>query len=155
MTTDVASGPGDTGEPPANLAKLNANIARIEELTQRLVQALAHKRAPDPGVEAPAPDLFATAATAYWKEMLENPGKLIESQVGYWGKAVRHYVEAQHLLAQGRLEPPADRGARDRRFANPLWDTHPYFNFLKQQYLINVEAVETVVREIQDVTPLE
>ena len=133
MTTDVASGPGDPGEPPANLAKLNANIARIEELTQRLVHALAQRRAPDPAVEAPGPHLFASAAAAWWTEMLENPGKLIEAQVGYWGKALRHYVEAHHALSQGRLEPPADRNPADRRFAHPLWDSQPWFNFLKQQ----------------------
>ncbi len=155
MTTDVASGPGDPGEPPANLAKLNANIARIEELTQRLVHALAQRRAPDPAVEAPGPHLFASAAAAWWTEMLENPGKLIEAQVGYWGKALRHYVEAHHALSQGRLEPPADRNQADRRFANPLWDSHPWFNFLKQQYLFNVESLQAAVAELRDLPPLE
>jgi polyhydroxyalkanoate synthase len=163
MTTDVASGPGDPAEPPANLAKLNANIARIEELTQRLVHALSQRRLPDPGVEAPGPDLFADAAAAWWTEMLENPGKLIEAQVGYWGKALRHYVAAQQALSQGRTEPPAGgdpaarpaRPAADRRFANPLWDSHPWFNFLKQQYLLNVEALETAVAELRDIPPLE
>lgn len=155
MTTDVASGPEGSGKPPANIDRLSANIARIEELTQRLVQALSHRQAPNPAVEAPGPEFFATVAAAYWKEMMENPGKLIEAQVGYWGKALRHYVEAQQALAQGRLEPPADRSPQDRRFANPLWDTHPWFNFLKQQYLFNVEALERTVRELPDVTPLE
>src|SRR5690606_26832879 len=155
MTTDVASGPENPEKPPANIDKLNANIARIEELTQRLVQALSHKGTPNPEVEAPGPEFFAKAAAAYWAEMLDNPGKLIEQQVSYWGKALRHYVEAQHALAQGRLEPPSDRSPKDRRFANPLWHTHPYFNFLKQQYLFNVEALESAVAELQDVTPLE
>ena len=175
MTTDVASGPGNPGDPPGNLAKLNANIARIEELTQRLVQALSHRRATEPGVEAPGPDLFARAATAWWAEMLENPGKLIEAQVGYWGKALRHYVEAQQALSQGRAGPAAGgdpaaspaampaaslaaspaRPVTDRRFANPLWDSHPWFSFLKQQYLLNVEALESAVAELRDVSPLE
>ena len=155
MTTDVASGPESPEEPPANIDKLNANIARIEELTQRLVQALSHRGAPNPEVEAPGPEFFAKAAAAYWTQMLENPGKLIEQQVSYWGKALRHYVEAQHALAQGKLQPPADESPKDRRFANPLWNTHPYFNFLKQQYLFNVEALESAVAELQDVTPLE
>lgn len=55
MTTDVASGPENPEKPPANIDKLNANIARIEELTQRLVQALSHKGTPNPEVEAPGP----------------------------------------------------------------------------------------------------
>lgn len=155
MTTDVPSGHEAPAGPPPNIARLNANIARIEELTQRLVQSLSHRRAANPALEAPGPEFFVKAATAFWQEMVENPGKLIESQIGYWGKALRHYVEAQQALAQGKLEPPPDRSPKDRRFANPLWDTHPYFNFLKQQYLFNVEALEKAVAELEDVTPLE
>ncbi len=159
MTTDVARGPGDPGDPPANLAKLNANIARIEELTQRLVRALSQRRASDPNVEAPGPDLFARAATAWWAEMLENPGKLIEAQVGYWGKALRHYAEAQQALSESRAGPPAapaaGQGPKDRRFANPLWDSHPWFSLLKQQYFLNVEALESAVSDLRDLSPLE
>lgn len=155
MTTDVASGPGDVAEVPANIARLNANIARIEELTQRLVRALAQKRPVSPAVEAPGPEFFANATKAFWQEMVENPGKLIEAQVAHWGKALRHYIEAQQVLARGRLAPPEDRSPADRRFANPLWETHPWFNFLKQQYLFNVDALEKAIGELGDLAPEE
>ena len=73
------------------------------------------------------------AAAAYLAEMMQNPAKLLEHQVGHWGKSLKHYLEAQQKLAAGKFEAPDDPGPKDKRFANPLWDTNPYFNFLKQQ----------------------
>ena len=40
-------------ETPANLDRLNENLARIEELSQRLVSALATKKPKHPGLEGP------------------------------------------------------------------------------------------------------
>lgn len=80
--------------------------------------------------------------------MMHNPAKLIEHQLEFWGKSVKHYVEAQHLLAQGKLEAPTDETPKDRRFSHELWDTNPYFNFIKQQYLMNAAAVQQAVEDI-------
>jgi len=129
---------------------LTENIAKIEELSQRLVAALAKKRALRPGLQAPGQELYLRAASAYFSELTANPSKIFEQQVGYWGKALKHYVDAQQTLMKGKLQPPADRGPADPRFANPLWDEHPYFNFLKQQYLFSSEAISEAVEDLDD-----
>ena len=40
------------------------------------------------------------------------------------------------------LTAPEDPGPRDKRFANPLWDTNPWFNLIKKQYLTNADAMK-------------
>lgn len=131
-----------------SLDVINQNVAKIEELSQRLVSAIANKRQYDSGLAAPGQDLFVKAAGAYWAEMISNPGKMIEHQAAYWGKTLQHFVEAQKALASGKLEVPEDNTPRDRRFSNPLWSTHPYFNFVKQQYFLNAEAVQSAVAQL-------
>ncbi len=131
-----------------NVAKLEANLARVEELTQRLLKVMGQGRSVAPSLQGPSQDLYVKAATAYMTEMMHNPAKLIEHQLEFWGKSVKHYVEAQHLLAQGKLEPPTDETPKDRRFSHELWDTNPYFNFIKQQYLMNAAAVQQAVEDI-------
>jgi polyhydroxyalkanoate synthase len=133
--------------------RLKANLAQIEELSQRMVAALARKQPTDPGIQGPAPELFLRMGSAYLAEMAQNPAKIIEHQVQWWGKTLAHYVEAQAQLARGRLAAPPDPGPKDPRFANPLWDTHPYFNFIKQQYLLNAEAVHNAVEALDDLDP--
>lgn len=146
MTTNVAP-------TSAEANKMNESIAKIEALSQRLVAALAQKRAGNPALESPGVDLYAKATAAFWKEAVHNPANLIEQQVQFWGDALKHYAEAQQLLAQGKLEAPPDPGPKDRRFSNPLWETHPYFNFVKRQYLRNAEAVESTVQGLEGLTP--
>ena len=140
-----------TNENPTgqNLSKLNENLARIEELSQRMIAALAKKPPADPNLQAPNHELFAKAAATYMNEMMTNPSKIIEHQVSYWGKALKHYVEAQQNLAKGKLEAPPDSTPTDKRFSNPLWETHPYFNYVKQQYLMNSEAIENAITQME------
>ncbi|PVA06948.1 class I poly(R)-hydroxyalkanoic acid synthase [Thalassorhabdomicrobium marinisediminis] len=154
MTTD-GSGKTEIPIPDAALSKLEANTAKIQDLTTRLMAMMANKRTVPVDLQAPAPDLYAKAQLAYWQDMVQNPAKLIEQQVGYWGQTLQHFVEAQQALASGKLEAPEDRTPGDRRFKNPLWQTHPYFNFLKQQYLRNAEAVEQTLSGIEGLAPEE
>ena len=137
-----------TAEPKANLEKLEANLAKVEELTQRLLTVMGQGRAVPPALQGPSQDLYMKAASAYMAEMMQNPGKLLEHQLEFWAKSVKHFVEAQHLLAQGKLQPPSDDTPQDRRFAHELWNTNPYFNFIKQQYMMNAEAIQQAVEDI-------
>lgn len=131
-----------------NVTKLEENLSRIEELTQRLLIAMNPKRHVPTALQGPSPDLYARAASAYMSEMVNNPGKILEQQIAFWGKSLKHFVESQHLLVQGRLEHPVDNTGPDRRFAHELWDTNPYFNFIKQQYLMNADAIRDAISTI-------
>ena len=142
MTTKVTN-------PSPDVEKLSANLARLEDLSQRLVAAVAQKRPANPALEGPGPELLAKTMTAFWSEAVQNPTKLIEQQAAYWGKALQHYIDAQQMLAQGKFAPPEDTTPKDRRFSNPLWQSHPYFNFIKQQYLRNVEALDEAVQGLE------
>ncbi|MFP4327686.1 MAG: PHA/PHB synthase family protein [Paracoccaceae bacterium] len=143
----------DAADP--KLDRMAENLKRVEQLSQRLISAMTHKRTPNPAIQGPNQDLFAKAATAYWAEWMQNPAKLLEHQIEYWGKSVTHFVEAQHKLARGQLDPPEDDTPGDPRFVHPLWQTHPYFNFVKQQYLIYAQAVQQAVEDIDDLDPVE
>ena len=95
----------EEGETGPDLAQLNVNLAKIEELSQRLLVAFGQKEETDAGVQGPGQELFVKAATAYAAEIMANPTKMIEDQVSYWGKSFKHYVDAQthhHIVNRGR-----------------------------------------------------
>ena len=128
-----------------NSDKLTANLAKIEALSQRMVAAMAQRKQADQALYGPDQAVYLKAAAAYLAEMMQNPAKIIQLQASYWGKSLQHYVDAQKALASGEFKAPADGTPKDRRFANPLWETHPFFNFIKQQYMMNAEAVTSAV----------
>ena len=146
MATEDSPDGTELQQPSARLAE---NLARLEVLTARLTQLMATKKQVPPSLQAPGQDLYLKAANAWFSEMMTNPAKLVEHQMGYWGKTLQHYVEAQQKLAKGDLTPPEDHTPKDRRFSNPLWDEHPYFNYLKQQYLMNAEAISRAVEDLE------
>ncbi|MBP1804749.1 class I poly(R)-hydroxyalkanoic acid synthase [Rubellimicrobium aerolatum] len=128
-----------------NLELIEANRKKIDELTKRLVAVMSRRRKVPAALQGPSQELYLKAAQAWMAEAVEHPAKMIELQAGYWGRTLAHFAEAQAALAKGPFKAPEDPGPKDRRFANPLWDTHPWFNFWKQQYLINAEAVQKAV----------
>ncbi|MFT4151371.1 MAG: class I poly(R)-hydroxyalkanoic acid synthase [Paracoccaceae bacterium] len=135
--------------------RLTENLQKMEGLTQRLAAAMARRRQADPALAGPSGEVYTKAAAAYLAEMMQNPAKILEHQVGYWGKTLKHYVEAQQALAGGELKAPPDETPRDRRFANPLWETHPFFNYLKQQYLLNSEAMTNALSDMKIDDPVD
>ena len=138
-----------------NLDNLTENLKKVEQLSERLTQVLAHRSTHNAALDGPNQELYSKAVTAYWNEAMRDPGKVLEHQLQFWSKSVTHFVEAQSALAQGKLQAPSDPGPKDRRFSNPLWDSHPYFNFIKQQYLINADAVTQAVEAVSDLDAME
>jgi polyhydroxyalkanoate synthase len=133
----------------AKLDVMTANLAKIEALSARLMTALSQKKQTDPGVQGPGQEMYMKAAAAYLAEMMQNPAKVMEQQISYWGKTMTHMVEAQKALASGELRAPVDNSPKDRRFSNPLWETHPAFNFVKQQYFFNAEAIQNALQDME------
>ncbi|MFG6590736.1 PHA/PHB synthase family protein [Sulfitobacter sp. 1A12157] len=152
MTTESEN--PEIAEPQA-LSRMAQNLKKVEELSKRLTRVMAQREGHQPALDGPNQQLFAKAAQSYWAEAMTNPARLMEHQMGYWTKSVAHFVEAQKALAKGGLAPVEEDAPTDKRFANPLWQTHPYFNFIKQQYLINAEALRQAVEDAQDMDPAE
>jgi polyhydroxyalkanoate synthase len=146
MTTTEDRSPELTEE---HLERLKENMNKVEALSKRLVEVMAGKTAHSPALDGPNQDLFAKAATAYMTEAWQNPAKLLEHQIEFWGKSVLNFAEAQQALASGNTDA-AEPGPKDKRFSNPMWDTNPYFRFVRQQYQTNAEAIAQAVASVDD-----
>ncbi|MFY0691942.1 MAG: class I poly(R)-hydroxyalkanoic acid synthase [Paracoccaceae bacterium] len=153
MTTDTET--ADDQISSEKLERLQENMTRIDDLSKRLMAALSQKKQADPSLQAPGHDIYAKAAGAYFAEMMSNPARIFEQQVSYWGKSLKHYVDAQQALASGKFVAPEDTGPADRRFQSELWDTHPYFNFIKQQYLYSSEAITNAMTDLEGLDEAE
>ncbi|KIC25636.1 MULTISPECIES: PHA/PHB synthase family protein [unclassified Leisingera] len=132
-----------------SIEKLKENLTRVEELSKRLADVMSRKVPHNPALDGPNQELYARAATAYWAEAMQNPAKILEQQVEYWSKSVLNFAEAQKALA-GKPESTDDGGPKDRRFSNPLWESSPYFSFVKQQYMTNADAIRKAVQDAVD-----
>ncbi len=152
MTTKTTD---QDAQSEASMTRMAENLKKVETLTERLGQVMTHRKTHQAALDGPNQQLFSKAGQAYMAEALANPSKLMEHQVAYWTKTVTHFMEAQQALASGKLKAPEDRTGEDKRFASEMWKTHPFFNFIKQQYLINAEAIQQAVDDLEDMDPRE
>ncbi|MEP5761386.1 MAG: class I poly(R)-hydroxyalkanoic acid synthase [Litoreibacter sp.] len=150
MTTKT--GNSDEKVNTEKLERLNDNIAKMDILAKRLVNAMSHKKKADPGLQGPGADVYMKAATAYMSEVVANPSKMIERQVNYWSKTLAHYSEMQESLSNPDAEAePARKKTTDRRFKSELWDSNPYFSMIKQHYLYSSETITDAVRDLEGI----
>ncbi|MBO9444582.1 class I poly(R)-hydroxyalkanoic acid synthase [Ruegeria sp. R14_0] len=134
---------------PEHLERLKENMGKVEELSKRLVEVMARKKGHNPALDGPNQELYAKAASAYWAEAMQNPSKLLEQQIEFWGKSVLNFAEAQQALV-GKESSDPKSGPVDKRFSNPLWETNPYFRLIRQQYQTNAEAISQAVASVED-----
>lgn len=94
---------------------------------------------PDEGAEI-AKTLGAVAQ--YW---LQDPKRLVEAQKNISLDLINLWNATLHHVSGDKPEPVAAMPARDARFADPEWNEHPYFNFLKQAYFLGSNWVQGLV----------
>lgn len=132
--------------------KLKANLDRLEALTVRLTAALAKRRMTSPDLTAPGNALYAKAATAYFAEMMTHPEKLIEQQVHMWRGTLANLTQAMTSASEPDASAKSAAAKPDGRFRSPAWDANPYFNFLKQQYLLSSDVM---AKSVEDLSALD
>src|ERR1700716_2404245 len=73
-----------------------------------------------------------------WQSMMTTPGKLLEAQLELAKSLTDVATRDANAAASGQAPAPpvVTPEATDRRFSNPVWTTNPYFDALKQGYLL-------------------
>src|SRR5215210_7445942 len=101
---------------------------------------------------APALGTLAQLQRAWWRQ----PYKAFEAQVTLWTSCfdLWHSSLCRFMGLQNGRAGPADISApQDSRFKHPAWSENPYFDFLKQSYLITSRWADTLVNGVEDLDP--
>ena len=131
-------------EKTTQLDELKDNFEKIDALTKRLIAIMAQQKADQPDQANASNELFFKAASSYFAQMMNNPAKLIESQVRYYKASIEAWSDFQASMIGG----VQDDKPKDRRFRDEAWQANPYFNIIKQQYLLSSEVIKDSVAEI-------
>ena len=130
-------------EKTPQLDELRENFEKIDALTKRLIAIMAQQKAEQPEQSNASTELFLKAASSYFAQMMNNPAKLIESQVRYYKASIEAWSDFQASMIGAAQDAEVDR-----RFRDEAWQTNPYFNMIKQQYFLSSEVIKDSVAEI-------
>ena len=85
-----------------------------------------------------------------------QPHKVLEAQVAVWSRCwdVWHSSMRRFMgLENGAARPLAISLPVDPRFKHPAWSENPYFDWLRQSYLITSHWAETLVNSVDGLDP--
>lgn len=127
------------------------NLARVMEQGGKALAAYLKPRETQDFGDAKAEemvDVFKTLnqVAEYW---LSDPQRAAAAQ----GELAKRYMELWAMtvkrMAGENTEPVMAADPKDRRFSDPDWNNNPFFDALKQAYLLTSDWAERMVREAE------
>jgi polyhydroxyalkanoate synthase len=141
--------PSDSNQPSGEELSWKENLEKIDELSERLVQVLNSRKASRPELGGPDQDLYVQAASAYFSQMLSDPGKMFAQQVGQFKQSLEYLSELQNQTDDKNTDAPKSSNTPDKRFSSELWQVNPFFNMVRQQYLVSSKAAKEAVSNLE------
>jgi len=87
------------------------------------------------------------------ERMLTEPDKLMQAQSSYMQGMMGLYQNMAKRMQGEEVEPVVQPGPGDRRFKDDIWNENPYFDFLKQSYLLASQSILGTVRSVETLDP--
>ena len=135
----------DTNIPAFDPKALAEAVADIAGQSHALMQAyISHQgRGFDPlGLNKAFLDL-----TAY---LMKNPAKILDAHFSAWNSYFDLWINMTNRYMGKDSEPVASPHDGDRRFRSELWQQNPFFDFLKQSYLVAANTVQSIVADAEE-----
>jgi len=140
MATDP--NPDELAQAVTNVAARTAGLLR-EFMREHGVDVDAE---PDPFGLIPA--FFEL--TASWAS---NPTKVLDAQFAAWQSYMQIWQQTMQAMLGMNTESIVRPGRGDRRFKDEQWDSNPFFDYLKQTYLVASNAILSTVDDLDHVDP--
>ncbi len=143
------------GTPMPNFEALSRNVARLVEEGGKVLSAYLAPHETSEASGGPADELGEIVATlgrvaeyyaADAQRALRAQADLSSRFLELWGATLRRL--------QGQETPPvAAPEPTDKRFSDPEWRENPYFDFLKQAYVLTTRWADDLVRRADELDP--
>jgi poly[(R)-3-hydroxyalkanoate] polymerase subunit PhaC len=154
QVSEKAEPPDETDIARIDVEQLSKNFMRLIEQGGKAMAACLKPR-PEGRLDgatvgrgvAGAVKTFSDVAE-YW---LTHPHRAIEAQVKLGKAYVDLLAEATGRLLGEPAKPVAKSDPKDRRFADPEWSSNPFFDVVKQAYLLTSKWATCVVDETQGI----
>jgi len=147
MHGNPPDGPVNGG--PADPELLASNLARLVEESGRALSAYLKPREQGEVADQVAEQIADAVKTIsqvahYW---LADPQRSLEAQSSLMKAYLDVWTSSVKRLAGEGAAPTAKPDPKDARFADPDWTANPFFDALKQSYLVTTDWAQRMVRD--------
>ncbi|MDX1605397.1 MAG: hypothetical protein R3202_04340, partial [Candidatus Competibacterales bacterium] len=131
-------------------AQLAESFRDIAGHSQQLLQQYTQRNMIGDHFTIPDRAVVAKTFMALTERMLSDPSRLLEAQSEYYQNMMNLWQWSAQRM-QGEQTPPVIQPEPgDKRFKDETWSENPYFEFLKQAYLLSARSILHSVREAKE-----
>lgn len=140
--------PTDSADQHINAQLFADNMAQAGDLWQRVLQTVASKYlAKTPTLGHSDPLSMAESTIHTLRNVRVNPEKLMKSQMNLVQDHLKLWQWWTGKLLGKNPESPVGP-TKDRRFADPTWNSSVVYDFVKQHYLVNARWMNDVINDV-------
>lgn len=135
--------------PTIDSRKLKENLEKLEELNQRFLNVLAQKKPSNPATLGPGHEFFSDTLTSIMQDSINNPARLFELQVSYWGESLQNWIRLKEsMFLASETQHASKNSPHSTSLGGDFWKTNPLFKLVKEQYETNAAAVRRALTDI-------
>ena len=139
--------------------ELNAIMSEIAERSRSLIEDFLARQSEGGAAPLAAPDGKAMAMGQTFLDlttrMMQDPAGVMQAQADLWQDYMKLWQNTTRRMLGGQPEPVAVPEKGDRRFKDAAWEENPFFDFIKQSYLLQSRFVTEQVAQERGLDPKE
>lgn len=145
-----------SSEPTPPARPLAERIASLVERSGRVWAKSLDKQIADIGTLKPDPLNTAPAMARLVYDYVDHPQKLAAATLSIWLAQADLWSRAtQSMFGARRPEPMMVPDRSDKRFKDEIWSTNPFYDYLKQSYLLAADWMHQRLEHADGLTPMD
>jgi polyhydroxyalkanoate synthase len=85
--------------------------------------------------------------------LMKNPEKMVELQMQAWNSWVNLWMDTTSKMMGGQDKSAANKPKPDKRFKHDAWENNPFFDYIKQSYLLTAGTIQSIVNHAEGLDP--
>ena len=153
---ETSAGPAlGVSYPTPNVETLANNMARAFEQAGNVFSAYLRPRENGAMKSSIADDMgeMTRALGQVAEYYFSDPKRAFEAQTSLTTQFINLWASTLHRFQGGQAAPVVEPDKSDKRFADAQWRDNPFFDFIKQSYVLVTRWADDLVRRADDLKP--
>jgi len=153
---DVPGTKPETLPGAEDMQEMTDRISELVERSQKVWASSLDRNVGDMATANPDPLNALPAISRLTQDYLDNPQKLAGATVEYWTQQADLWTRiVKRGMGEADAGPVVTPAKGDKRFKDQAWDENPFFDYLKQSYLMTGNWLKQRLDDAEGLSPQE